>query len=130
RTGDVILSSTSGLYNGGYRVTGVDRAVEGTDAVNFDQFNEALNKITPTTIDGDKNITVTNNGKGDDVALNKDVAVDSVTTGGTTVNNDGLTTGDVTVSSNGLSNGGNRVTNISDAVEGSDAVSFDQFNKK
>src|SRR5699024_10826855 len=78
----------------------------------------------------DKNITVTNNGTGYDIALNDNLTADSVTTGSTTVNNDGLTTGDVTVSSNGLSNGGNRVTNIGDAVEGSDAVSFDQFNKK
>ena len=130
RTGDVILSNTSGLYNAGYRVTGVGRAVEGMDAVNFDQFNEALNKITPTTIDGDKNITVTNKGTGYDIALNDNLTADSVTTGGTTVNNDGLTAGNVTVGSGGLSNGGNRVTNIGDAVEGSDAVSFDQFNKK
>ena len=118
RTGNVVLSNSSGLHNGGYRVTGVARAEEGMDAVNLDQFNEALNNITPTDIKGDSNITVTKTDTGFDIGLNKDVTADSVTTG------------DVTVNSNGLSNGGNRVTNIADAVEGSDAVSFDQFNKR
>ena len=78
---------------------------------------------------GDDNITATTDDKNNvAVALNKDLNVDNVTTGATSFNTNGVRAGDVFLSSKtGLDNAGNRVTNVGDAIERSDAVNFGQF---
>src|SRR5699024_646533 len=72
---------------------------------------------------GDGNIHVAQNGSDDagqiDITLDKDLDIDSVTTGDTTVDDDGVTiTGgsnnDVILGNDGLDNGNNKVINVAD----------------
>ena len=140
RAGDVVLSSTTGLSNAGNRVTLVGDAIERSDAVNYGQFQDGLNGISKTTVDGDKNIIATKNATGYDLALNKDLEAETLTTGNTVINNNGLTNGttsvdasgfkagSVTVSSTGVDNAGNRVTSVGDAIAQDDAVNLKQLN--
>ena len=81
------------------------------------------------SVTGDDNITATTDDKNNvAVALNKDLNVDNVTAGATSFNTNGVRAGDVFLSSTtGLDNAGNRVTNVGDAIERSDAVNFGQF---
>ncbi|UBU50457.1 YadA-like family protein [Cobetia amphilecti] len=72
------------------------------------------------TFDGDSNVTVTESGADDDakvqVALNDDIAVDSITTGNSTLDTDGLTLDDgthstkVSAGSINVAGGGNSIT--------------------
>ena len=118
---------------------------------------EALAKKHTTVTAGD-NITVTEDtnkdgGKEYKVALDKDIKLDSVTTGQTVMNNDGLKVGDkvsvtkdaVTagktsisdegvkvgdktyISDKGLNANGQQITNVADGKENSDAVNYGQL---
>ena len=111
-----------------------------------------------TTVTAGDNITVTEDtnkdgGKEYKVALNKDITVDSVTTGQTVMNNDGLKVGkDVSVtatavtagktsisdegvkvgdktyiSDKGLNANGQQITNVADGKENGDAVNYGQL---
>ena len=61
----------------------------------------------------DGNIGVVANGSDKlEVKLAKDLAVDSVKAGDTTVNTDGVKVGDVNLTKAGLNNGGNKITNV------------------
>ena len=111
-----------------------------------------------TTVTAGDNITVTEDtnkdgGKEYKVALDKDIKLDSVTTGQTVMNNDGLKVGDkvsvtkdaVTagktsisdegvkvgdktyISDKGLNANGQQITNVADGKENSDAVNYGQL---
>ena len=96
----------------------------------------------------DGNIDISKTADKDDVTFNlaKDIKVDSVTAGDTTVNNDGVKNGDtsltkdgitinngntdnkpVSLTKDGLDNGGNKITNVADGTENSDAVNLGQL---
>ena len=77
----------------------------------------------------DGNIGVVSGNGALNVKLAKDVKVDSVTTGGTVINNNGLTVGGKTyVTNNGLNANGQKVTNVATGTAGTDAVNVDQLN--
>ena len=104
-------------------------------------------------ITGDDNITTEANPNGVQVKLNKDIVVDSVKAGDTTINNDGvkvgddvaltkdgLKAGDVLVNKDGINAGNQKISNVADgnvalgskeAVNGSQLYSLgDTINKK
>ena len=78
----------------------------------------------------DGNIGVVANGSDKlEVKLAKDLAVDSVKAGDTTVNTDGVKVGDVNLTKAGLNNGGNKITNVAVGTDDTDAVNVAQLNK-
>ena len=78
----------------------------------------------------DGNIGVVANGSDKlEVKLAKDLAVDSVKAGDTTVNIDGVKVGDVNLTKAGLNNGGNKITNVAAGTDDTDAVNVAQLNK-
>ncbi|UTG71965.1 YadA-like family protein [Neisseria subflava] len=78
----------------------------------------------------DGNIGVVANGSDKlEVKLAKDLAVDSVKAGDTTVNTDGMKVGDVNLTKAGLNNGGNKITNVAAGTDDTDAVNVAQLNK-
>ena len=79
-------------------------------------------------ITGDDNITTEANPNGVQVKLNKDLNVDSVKAGDTTINNDGLTVkGGPSVTKNGIDAAGNKITNVEAGTDDKDAVNFSQL---
>ena len=84
---------------------------------------EVSNKITVGT--GDNQTTIEGN----------TVNTGSVTTGNTTINNDGLTiknedsSKNITIQNNNVSVGGNRIQNVADATESTDAINKGQFDR-
>ena len=102
-----------------------------------DSGTTVANKLGDTVaVKGDANITTTAGANGIQVGLNKDLKVDSVTTGGVTVNAQGISIGaptaynpanTVSLSPIGLNNGGQRITNVAPAKEGTDAVNLNQL---
>ena len=138
-----------------------DIAQNKTDIKNLDNRVtdvEKLAKKHTTVTAGDKNITVTegtneDGGKEYKVALDKNITLDSVTTGQTVMNNDGLKVGDkvsvtkdaVTagktsisdegvkvgdktyISDNGLNANNKVITNVADGEKNSDAVNYGQL---
>ncbi|MGS2744726.1 YadA-like family protein [Halomonas sp. LS-001] len=80
-------------------------------------------------ITGDENITTKTTDDGVQVTLNRDLDVDSVTTGGTTINDNGLTIEDgPSVTRDGIDAGGQVITNVAPGVEEGDAVNVGQMN--
>ena len=78
----------------------------------------------------DGNIGVVANGSDKlEVKLAKDLAVDSVKAGDTTVNTDGVKVGDVNLTKAGLNNAGNKITNVAAGTDDTDAVNVAQLNK-
>ncbi|WP_435932367.1 YadA-like family protein [Moraxella bovoculi] len=86
----------------------------------------------------DGNIVITKPADSNNVTYNlaKDVTVDSVTAGGTVVNNGGITIAAptennpdnvVSLTQTGLNNGGNRITNVAPGVDMTDAVNVGQL---
>ena len=79
-------------------------------------------------ITGDDNITTEANPNGVQVKLNKDLNVDSVKAGDTTINNDGLTiNGGPSVTKNGIDAAGNKITNVAAGTDDKDAVNVSQL---
>ena len=79
-------------------------------------------------INGDDNITTEASGDQVTVKLNKDITVDSVKAGDTTINNDGLTvTGGPSVTKNGIDAAGNKITNVEAGTDDKDAVNVSQL---
>ncbi|MGP5058755.1 ESPR-type extended signal peptide-containing protein [Psychrobacter celer] len=126
--GDSVVSSFGGnaTQADDGTITYTDIGGTGQDTLD-DAIAVANNGVKSVT--GDDNITATTDDKNNvAVALNKDLNVDNVTTGATSFNTNGVRAGDVFLSSTtGLDNAGNRVTNVGDAIERSDAVNFGQF---
>ena len=88
-----------------------------------------------TTVEQGDNIVVeeslnADGGKHYKVSTAKDLNVDSVKAGDTTVNNDGVTiAGGPSVTKGGINAGGNTITNVADGVDAADAVNKGQLNK-
>ena len=88
-----------------------------------------------TTVEQGDNIVVeestnANGGKHYKVSTAKDLNVDSVKAGDTTVNNDGVTiAGGPSVTKGGINAGGNTITNVADGVNDTDAVNKGQLDK-
>ena len=79
-------------------------------------------------INGDDNITTEASGDQVTVKLNKNITVDSVKAGDTTINNDGLTvTGGPSVTKNGIDAAGNKITNVEAGTNDKDAVNVSQL---
>ena len=134
-----------------------------TNKQNIDKLNTRVDGVEKlakqhTTVAAGDNITVTEDtnkdgGKEYKVALDKDIKLDSVTTGQTVMNNDGLKVGDkvsvtkdaVTagktsisdegvkvgdktyISDKGLNANGQQITNVADGKENGDAVNYGQL---
>ena len=146
KAGDVNLTK-AGLNNGGNKITNVAAGTDDTDAVNVSQLKQAAAASKTEVVQG-KNIVVTQKtgDKGQtvyEVATNKDLDVDSVKAGDTTVNTDGVKVGDdvalnkdglkagkVNLTKDGLDNAGNKVTNVADGdlnANSKDAVNGSQL---
>ena len=146
KAGDVNLTK-AGLNNGGNKITNVATGTDDTDAVNVSQLKQAATASKTEVVQG-KNIVVTEKtgDKGQtvyEVATDKDLDVDSVKAGDTTVNNDGVKVGDdvalnkdglkagkVNLTKDGLDNAGNKVTNVADGdinANSKDAVNGSQL---
>ncbi|PVX42930.1 trimeric autotransporter adhesin [Pasteurella langaaensis DSM 22999] len=91
---------------------------------------QTLNQVIQSIIaNKDGNIKITNDGNKVTVDLAKDIKVDSVTAGDTTINNDGLTIKDgPSVTKDGINAAGNKITNVAPGTDGTDAVNVDQLN--
>ena len=78
---------------------------------------------------GDKtNISTKVDGSNITVSLKKDISVDSVKAGDTTVNKDGVTIqGGPSMTINGVDAGGKKITNVASGTEASDAVNYGQL---
>ena len=111
---------------------------------NGDSGSTNVEKLGSTvTVAGDDNITTAAQGDTVTVKLKKDLVIDSVKAGDTTVNNDGVKVGDdvaltqdgvkagdVKLTKNGLNNAGNKVTNVADGdlnANSKDAVNGSQL---
>ena len=146
KAGDVNLTK-AGLNNGGNKITNVAAGTDDTDAVNVSQLKQVAAASKTEVVRG-KNIVVTQKtgDKGQtvyQVATDKDLDVDSVKAGDTTVNNDGVKVGDnvalnkdglkagkVNLTKDGLDNAGNKVTNVADGdinANSKDAVNGSQL---
>ena len=146
KAGDVNLTK-AGLNNGGNKITNVAAGTDDTDAVNVSQLKQVAAASKTEVVQG-KNIVVTQKtgDKGQtvyEVATDKDLDVDSVKAGDTTVNNDGVKVGDnvalnkdglkagkVNLTKDGLNNAGNKVTNVADGninANSKDAVNGSQL---
>ncbi|USA52093.1 YadA-like family protein [Acinetobacter sp. C32I] len=84
------------------------------------------------TVAGEENLTVSKEGNTIQYGLNKDLKVDSVTTGDTVLNSDGLTIADgPSITKSGIDAAGNKISNIADgtiAAGSKDAVNGGQLN--
>jgi len=93
-----------------------------------------LNSIEVNNVEVNNKITV---GTGDNQTIieGNTVNTGSVTTGNTTINNDGLkivnedSSKNITVQNNNVSMGGNRIQNVGDATESTDAINKGQFDR-
>ncbi|MEG9530497.1 ESPR-type extended signal peptide-containing protein [Mannheimia indoligenes] len=124
------------INNSGWKL-----AADGTEG------NELINPSDTVTFKAGDNLNVKRDGANITYALNKDISVDSVKAGNTTVDTNGVKNGDtsltkdgitinngtagnpVKLDKNGLDNGGNRIKNIAEGTEGTDAVNVNQLNR-
>ena len=132
KVGDVNLTK-AGLNNGSNKITNVAAGTDDTDAVNVAQLNKAAAAAKTEVVQGD-NIVVTQDVGANGqtiykVATDKNLKVDSVTAGDTVMNNDGVKVGDVNLTKAGLNNGGNKITNIADGTDDTDAVNVSQLKQ-
>lgn len=159
--------TTNGINAGNQIINGVKAGVAGTDAVNVDQLNAAVNKVASnrTIVKAGDNIEVKADGNTYTVSTTKDLTnLNSINlndgnsetnfnTKGiemtyrgdgangleyhTTYNYNGMTIktndGDanpvfeVSLTDKGLNNGGNRITNVSKGIDGTDGVNVKQL---
>lgn len=84
----------------------------------------------------DKNISTKVENGDISVVLNDEIEVNKVTTGNTVMDNSGLVINNdepnkvVSLSNTGLNNGGNKIVNVAEGTEDTDAVNVSQLNKK
>ncbi|CBW14186.1 unnamed protein product [Haemophilus parainfluenzae T3T1] len=99
---------------------------------NGDSGSTNVEKLGSTvTIKGDdENITTEASGDEVKVKLNKDIKVNSVKAGDTTINNEGLTIeGGPSVTKAGINAAGNKITGVAAGTADTDAVNFSQLKK-
>lgn len=133
---------TSGGDGSGSALTRDGRQLVITDTTNPTSFSAdegtaaEVNPGETLALNGDSNITTTAGSKKITVALNRDISVDSVTTGDTSMNSDGLTIADgPSVTKSGIDAGNQKITNVAagtisadsrDAVNGSQLYDLGQ----
>ena len=122
----------------GNKITDVKAGEDDTDAVNVKQLKDGIAQAT-TKVAAGKNVNVTSDKNPDGsttytVATKDDVDFTSVTTGNTTMNNGGITIKateggktNVTLTNKGLDNGGNKVVNVAEGKNDTDAVNVKQL---
>ena len=122
----------------GNNITNVKAGKDDTDAVNVKQLKDGIAQAT-TKVAAGKNVTVTpaKNADGSTtytVATKDDVDFTSVTTGKTSMNDGGITIKateggktNVTLTNKGLDNGGNKVVNVAEGKDDTDAVNVKQL---
>ena len=127
-----------GINAGGNTITNVADGVNSNDAVNKGQL-DAVKGVADSAVksvdvaNGEQNLVVDNTDpKNPKLSLKKDLTVDSVKAGDTTVNNDGLTiAGGPSVKKDGIDAGDKKITNVAagDVAENSkDAVNGGQLH--
>ena len=127
-----------GINAGGNTITNVADGVNDTDAVNKGQLN-AVKNVADSAVksvdvaNGEENLVVDNtDSKNPKLSLKKDLTVDSVKAGDSTLNNDGLTiAGGPSVTKDGINAGDKKITNVAagDVAENSkDAVNGGQLH--
>ena len=128
----------AGINAGGNTITNVADGVNPNDAVNKGQL-DAVKGVADSAVksvdvaNGEQNLVVDNSDpKNPKLSLKKDLTVDSVKAGDTTVNNDGLTiAGGPSVKKDGIDAGDKKITNVAagDVAENSkDAVNGGQLH--
>ena len=122
----------------GNNITNVKAGEDDTDAVNVKQLKDGIAQAT-TKVEAGKNVTVTPSKNADGsttytVATKDDVEFTSVTTGNTSMNDGGITIKateggktNVTLTNKGLDNGGNKVVNVAEGKNDTDAVNVKQL---
>ena len=122
----------------GNNITHVKAGKDDTDAVNVKQLKDGIAQAT-TKVAAGKNVTVEPKKNADGsttytVATKDDVDFTSVTTGKTTMNDGGITIKaaeggktNVTLTNKGLDNGGNKVVNVAEGTNDTDAVNVKQL---
>lgn len=103
-----------------------------TNPIYFAADEGTVAKVKPSEtlgILGDKtNISTKVDGANITVSLKKDITVDSVKAGNTTVNNEGVTiVGGPSMTVNGIDAGGKKITNVASGTAASDAVNYGQL---
>ena len=103
-----------------------------TNPIYFAADEGTVAKVKPSEtlgILGDKtNISTKVDGANITVSLKKDITVDSVKAGNTTVNNEGVTiVGGLSMTVNGIDAGGKKITNVASGTAASDAVNYGQL---
>ena len=105
-----------------------------TNPIHFVADEGTAAKVKPSETEtlgilGDKtNISTKVDGSNITVSLKKDISVDSVKAGDTTVNKDGVTIqGGPSMTINGVDAGGKKITNVASGTEASDAVNYGQL---
>ena len=127
-----------GINAGGNTITNVADGVNPNDAVNKGQL-DAVKGVADSAVksvdvaNGEQNLVVDNSDpKNPKLSLKKDLTVDSVTAGDSTLNNDGLTiAGGPSVKKDGIDAGDKKITNVAagDVAENSkDAVNGGQLH--
>ena len=127
----------AGINAGGNKITNVADGVDSTDAVNKGQL-DAVKGVADSAVksvdvaNGEQNLVVDNSDpKNPKLSLKKDLTVDSVKAGDSTLNNDGLTiAGGPSVKKDGIDAGDKKITNVAagDVAENSkDAVNGGQL---
>ena len=130
--------NNAGLNANGNKITNVADGVDPTDAVNKSQL-DAVKGVADSAVksvkakDGEENLVVDNTDpKNPKLSLKKDLTVDSVKAGDSTLNNDGLTiAGGPSVKKDGIDAGDKKITNVAagDVAENSkDAVNGGQLH--
>ena len=111
--------NNAGLNANGNKITNVADGVDPTDAVNKSQL-DAVKGVADSAVksvkakDGEENLVVDNTDpKNPKLSLKKDLTVDSVKAGDSTLNNDGLTiAGGPSVKKDGINAGDKTITNV------------------
>ena len=127
--------NNAGLNANGNKITNVADGVDPTDAVNKGQL-DAVKTVADSAVksvkaaDGEENLLVDNaDPKNPKLSLKKDLTVDSVKAGDSTLNTDGLTiAGGPSVKKDGIDAGDKKITNVDDGVNAKDAVNKGQLD--
>ncbi|MDO4642412.1 MAG: YadA-like family protein [Cardiobacteriaceae bacterium] len=149
KTGEtVVTNNTTTSATGEKEVTytvGLDTKVKddiakGVDAKNIvdnqgltftgDSGDTGMKKLGDTVaVKGDSNIVTKADSNGVNITLKKDITVDSVKAGYTTVNNNGLTINNgPSVTKTGIDAANNKITNVANGTAPTDAVNVSQLN--
>ncbi len=104
------------------KISATDTKYTAGNGISIDSTNN--NAISVKLKEGEKNLVVDESG----LSLNQNLNVTRVNAGGTVINNGGLSIGGNTyVSASGLNANGQKITNVADGTDDSDAVNYGQL---